>query len=101
MQYAYILIALRMQYCDNGSPIKTRAVDMNVEKKNNEVESMHLSYIGGLLTESIRSFHNDMLTNCRFSSEIFCRASFVRMMELKDRFDQAALITNQSAFFRS
>lgn len=71
------------------------------KKTNKELAHQHLSYAGGLLVESIHSFHHDMLKNCRFAADIFSRPTYVRMIELREKFEQTALISNSPVFFDS
>lgn len=53
---------------------------------------MHLHYLGGLLVEGIRTLNKDIIANCTFASQLLSRPTYGRVMELTDRFEEAALI---------
>ncbi|HJY23587.1 MAG TPA: hypothetical protein VJ279_11910 [Hanamia sp.] len=63
---------------------------MSEQKNNDDIATMHLSFLGGKLAEGITQFHHDIATNYRYASEIITRLSFVRLLELRDKFQQAA-----------
>ena len=55
-----------------------------------ELATMHLFYLGGLLIEGMKNFHTELVINCR--SDIVRSATYLRMSELRDKFESAALI---------
>ena len=69
-------------------------IDSNKEggEKENELTSMHLCFIGGLLVESIKAFQADLLLNYDNAQKIVVRATFIRMMELREKFEHAATV---------
>lgn len=60
--------------------------------KDDPIANMHLFYLGGLLVEGLKNLHNDILINCRFAPDLLSRAPYVRVMELREKFEQAALL---------
>jgi hypothetical protein len=68
---------------------------MNDKDLSNEVATQHIAYLGGLLVESIENFQKDILFNCKSAHEVIGRPSYVRMIGLKDKFEQAALLAGQ------
>jgi len=64
----------------------------NHEGKDHRLASIHLFYLGGLLVEGMKSFHQDILMNYRSAGDVIGRATYQRMVDLRDKFEQAALL---------
>lgn len=65
---------------------------VELKKDSRDVDIIHLYYIGGLLMESMKNFHDDLIMNCKFAPEVVSRQSYLRMSELRDKFETTALL---------
>jgi hypothetical protein len=64
----------------------------------NDITVIHLFYIGGLLVEGMKNFHHDLITNCLFAPDVLTRATYIRMTELRDKFEAMAIQANDTNF---
>lgn len=65
-----------------------------VPVKNPELSSMHLLYLSSILIEGIRNFTQDLIDNSDCAPVIVARKSYIRMVELSDNFEKAALLSS-------
>lgn len=63
--------------------------------QHDQVTTLHLFYLGGLLIEGLSNFHEDIISNYKNVHEIAGRLSYVRVLELKSKFEQAVLLVDQ------
>jgi hypothetical protein len=68
------------------------------EKKSNDIDLMHILYLGGLLTEALKIFHNDFINNGSFAAELMTRPTYMRVWELCNKFDQEMIATKSAIF---
>ncbi len=63
-----------------------------MEPTDDDLTRKHLLYLGRLLIEAIKEFHTDTLGNFKFAPELTNRPTYLRVMELRDKYEQAALL---------
>ena len=67
----------------------------DTKRNPNEMATIHLFYLGGLLVEAFNNLHKDVLANCPNASEILTLSSYMRVVELKDKFEDSALLMEE------
>lgn len=62
-----------------------------------QATTVHLFYLGGLLVEGLKNFHEDLTKNYKQAHEVLGRLSYIRVTELTSKFETAALLVGDKA----
>lgn len=65
---------------------------MENQKSSDGLAPMHIFYIGDLLINGIKDFHKDLLS-CKCAPEVLALATYVRMIQLGEKFEQAMILS--------